>query len=230
MAHSFKGYWDYRDISMEIIKFLQTAGIVAYPLLAFSLVAVALIIERLYYWFRVNRHQRKFVRQVFIQYEEDPLLAIKLLKEKAYLPIAKIFLEALELNNPNTDEFRLALDSATQAEIPTLKRFSTVFETIISVSPLLGLLGTILGLIKSFAALELGAAGESVSTNVTGGISEALVSTVMGLVVAIGTLLFANLFRSFYRRQLAFIQEYNGQLELIYRLKNEQGQDYANSR
>lgn len=142
---------------------------------------------------------------------------MKFLKRNADLPIARIFLEALDLENPNSEEFRLALESATQAEIPTLKRFNTVFDTIIAVAPLLGLLGTILGLMQSFSALNIGDVGNTNAAGVTGGISEALVSTVMGLVVAIFTLLFANLFNGLYQRNLAFIQEYGGQLELLYR-------------
>ena len=80
---------------------------------------------------------------------------------------------------------------------------------------MLGLLGTILGLIDSFDAIQLGDIGANAGA-VTGGISEALVSTAAGLVVAIGTLLFANLFRGLYKRQLALIQEYGGQLEILY--------------
>ena len=67
-----------------------------------------------------------------------------------------------------------------------------------SLSPLLGLLGTVLGLIASFASLNLGNVGGTQTTNVTGGISEALVSTAAGLIVAIFTLLFANTFRGLY--------------------------------
>jgi biopolymer transport protein ExbB len=111
----------------------------------------------------------------------------------------------------------LALESAAQAELPILNRFSTIFDTIISASPLLGLLGTILGLIQSFAALRIGDIGGSRTASVTGGISEALISTVAGLCVALFTLLFANTFRGLYRRQLALIQEYGGKLELLYR-------------
>ncbi len=129
-------------------------------------------------------------------------------------PIAKI---------PNPEEFRLALESAAQAEIPLLKRFNTVFETIISLSPLLGLLGTILGLITSFASLRIGDVGGSNTVGVSAGISEALVSTASGLVVAIFTLLFANTFRGLYIRQIALIQEYGGQLELLYRRWYERG-------
>jgi biopolymer transport protein ExbB len=137
------------------------------------------------------------------------------LRQNINLPIARIFLEALEIEGASPKQFHLALASAMQAELPHLRRFNTVFATIISVAPLLGLLGTILGLIASFDALRLGDVGAN-SGAVTGGISEALVSTAAGLVVAIGTLLFANLFRGLYKRQVALIQEYGGQLKILY--------------
>ncbi len=111
-----------------------------------------------------------------------------------------------------------------------MKRFNTLFQTIITVSPLLGLLGTILGLIRAFSSLKLGNISGTEGTGVTGGISEALISTVMGLVVAIFILLFANAFRSFYQRQIALVQEYGGQLELVYRRVHEKAEKtYANS-
>ena len=216
---------------MPIIPFFQAGGIVAWPLLLFSLAAVALIVERLFFWFRVTRRQRRVVRDFLKVYREKPDAAINYLQQNADLPIAKIFLEALELDNPNPEEFRLALESAAQAELPTLKRFNTVFDTIVGISPLLGLLGTILGLITAFSSLNIGDVGGTRTTGVTGGISEALVSTVMGLVVAIFTLFFANMFRGLYQRQLALIQEYGGQLELLYRRQYEQRREvYAASR
>lgn len=216
---------------MEINNFLTAGGIVAYPLLGFSILSLALIIERLVFWFRINRRQPRLVREILRVYQNDPHLALQRLRNHGELPIARIFLEALELEKPTPEEFRLALESASQAEIPNLKRASTVFETIISISPLLGLLGTILGLITAFSNLQIGEVGGESTTAVTGGISEALVSTVMGLVVAIFTLLFANLFRGFYQRQIALIQEYGGQLELLYRRHYERKGDssYANS-
>ncbi|WP_261206197.1 MotA/TolQ/ExbB proton channel family protein [Laspinema sp. D2d] len=214
-------------------KIMAAGGIVSVPLLIASILALALIAERLFFWFRLNRRQGRMVREVLQLYRQDPDLAMKKLQLNADLPVARIFLEALALDDPNPEEFRLALESAAQAEIPLLKRFNTVFETIINVAPLLGLLGTILGLMQSFGALRLGDVGGSNTTGVTGGISEALVSTVMGLVVAIFTLLFANTFRSFYVRQIALIQEVGGQLELLYRHRYERDrgeQKYASTR
>jgi biopolymer transport protein ExbB len=170
------------------------------------------------------------VQEVFTLYRDNPFSAINKLKKNAQLPIARIFLEALELEEPTSDEFRLALESATQAELPILRRFSTIFQTIITASPLLGLLGTILGLIRSFASLDIGNAAGSNATGVTAGLSEALISTVMGLVVAIFTLLFANAFRGLYLRELALIQEYGGQLELMYRRLYEGAKNYASTK
>ena len=89
----------------------------------------------------------------------------------------------------------------------------------VTISPLLGLLGTILGLIKSFALLDLGK-GDFNSVGVTGGISEALISTAAGLIVAISTLLFANYFKSQSNKHISLIQEYSAKLELVNSLNN----------
>lgn len=207
-------------------------GVVMIPLLGFSVLAVMLIIERISFWVRINRRQRPVVREVLTLYRRDNVVnAIELLRKNTDLPITRIFLAALELEQPNPEEFRLALESEAQAEIPLLKRFQNIFETIISLAPLLGLLGTVLGLISSFASLNIGDVGGTKTSGVTGGISEALVSTAFGLVVAIFTLLFANTFRGLYQRQIALIQEYGGQLELLYRRRYERGEkDYISTK
>jgi biopolymer transport protein ExbB len=217
---------------MGISNLFVAGGVVMWPLLGFSVLAIALIIERITFWVRINRRQRRVIREVLNLYRlENVVSAIDKLKQNADLPVARIFLAALELEQPTPEEFRLALESEAQAEIPLLKRFNTIFETIISIAPLLGLLGTVLGLITSFASLNISNVGGSRTAGVTGGISEALVSTASGLVVAIFTLLFANTFRGLYVRQMALIQEYGGQLELLYRRRYERGEmTYASTR
>ncbi len=215
---------------MDSRNFLLQGGIVMIPLLVLSILTVALILERAIFWIRILRRQDRVVRHVLSLYQQgDPATFVRL-RHHLELPVVRIFLTALELNQPNPEEFRLALESAAQAELPLLKRFNTVFETVISVAPLLGLLGTILGLINSFGALRVGDLGGTQTVEVTAGISEALTSTAAGLILAIFTLFFANMFRSFYRRQMALIQEYGGQLELMYRRHYERGElPYASS-
>ncbi|MGL5941775.1 MAG: MotA/TolQ/ExbB proton channel family protein [Waterburya sp.] len=212
---------------MPIENIWTAGGIVSYPLLAFSVIAIALIVERVIFWLKIKRRQRRIVKEILSVYRTDAYSAIALLKKNAQLPIARIFLEALELEEPTADEFRLALDSAIQAEIPVLRKFGTWFQTIITASPLLGLLGTILGLIQSFASMDMGNIANTNSSAVMLGLSEALVSTVMGIVVALVALLFANTFRGLYQRELAFIQEYGGQLELLYRRFHQGVREYA---
>ncbi|HEY9895467.1 MAG TPA: MotA/TolQ/ExbB proton channel family protein [Candidatus Sericytochromatia bacterium] len=208
----------------QISNVFEAGGVVMFPLLGFSIVAVALILERLRFWLRITKRQDKFVRNILDLYQRSPRATLLQLEQNLDLPVARIFLAALGLDRPNPEEFRLALESAAQAEMPLIKRFNTVFETIISLSPLLGLLGTVLGLIRSFASLRIGEVSANNAAPVSAGISEALVSTAAGLAVAILTLAFANTFRGLYLRQIALIQEYGGQMELLYRHRYERGE------
>lgn len=202
---------------MTIQELFVAGGVVMWPLLVFSVAVVAFTIERGIFWTRTKRRQYRLMKETVELYQKQPELARKKLKENLDLSIARIFLAALELDRPTPEEFRLAMESELQAEIPTLKRFTNVFEIIVGLAPLLGLLGTVLGLIASFGSINLGDIGGTKTVGVSTGISEALVSTASGLVVATFTILVAGIFRSFYQRQLALIQEYGGQLELIYR-------------
>jgi biopolymer transport protein ExbB len=215
-----------------IYKIFVDGGVVMWPLLIFSVTAIALIIERVRFWYQVNKRQNRVVREVLNLYRLENIVgALDKLNKNLDLPITRVFLSALSLEEPNPEEFRLALESEAQAEIPVLKRFSNIFDTIIALAPLFGLLGTVLGLISSFASLELGNVGATKTASVTSGISEALVSTATGLVVAIFVLFFANTFRGFYQRQIAFLQEYGGQLELLFRRRYERGdKSYAPTR
>lgn len=194
-----------------------TSSWVTLPLLATSLVAMTLIFERLWFWQRISQRQQKIARMVLESYPQQSQTVITQLKKQTDLPLARIFLAALTLPEATPEEFQLALETAAQGEMPLLQRFSTALNTIVGIAPLLGLLGTILGLMQALSSLELGNGGSDRSLNVIAGIGEALITTAIGLVIAIITLVFANYFQSRYRRQRAFIQEAGGQLELLHR-------------
>jgi biopolymer transport protein ExbB len=192
-------------------------GICMYPLTLFSVVAIVLVAERSLFWFKVTRRQGRVVRDVLRAYRDSTETALKKLELEADLPIARIFFSALELDRPNVEEFQIALESAAQAEIPVMKRFNNVFDSIVTLAPLLGLLGTVTGLMTSFSAVKIGEISAEQTSAVSSGISEALITTATGLIVAIFTAIFANAFKGFYQRQIALIQEYGGQLELVFR-------------
>ncbi len=199
-----------------ILQLFTNGGIVMIPLFGLSIFAIAMILERSLFWLKLNRNQAKIIKKGLRMYPEEPEMAKALFERYQHLPIPRIFLAALNLRRPTPEKFRLALESAAQAEIPLLKRFSNSFEIVTSASPLLGLLGTVLGLITSLAALRIGDIEASQTTGVTGGISEALTSTAAGLVIAIFTLFFASMFRGLYLQQIALIQEVSSQLELLH--------------
>ncbi|NEQ26513.1 MAG: MotA/TolQ/ExbB proton channel family protein [Microcoleus sp. SIO2G3] len=201
---------------MPITDLFIAGGVVMWPLLGFSIVTVALAIERIQFWYQVNRRQQQVIGDALVLYQQDPYLAINKLKQNADLPLARIFLEALALENATLKEFSLALEGATEAEIPILRRFSAVFETIVALAPLLGLLGTVIGLIQSFGSLNLGSIDGTKTISVTAGISKALICTATALIVATIALVFANTFRAYYVRQLGLIQEYSTHLEILY--------------
>lgn len=210
----------------SILQLFKSGGVVMLPLLGLSIYSLAIILERSLFWFKISRQQDTVVKQLLNLYRDDPQAASKMLERHRDLPIARIFLVALSLERSTPQKFKLALESAAQAEIPVLKRFNNSLETIISVAPLLGLLGTVLGLIVSLSSLQLGDVDSSQAAGVTGGIGEALTSTAAGLIVAIATLFFASIFRGLYLQQISQIQEVGGQLELIHLDQQELIADY----
>lgn len=179
--------------------------------------STACIAERIRFWLKVTRQQPRFAKEMTKLYQHQPELVAEKIKRNIDLPIARIFAAALELDSPTPEEFRLAMESELQAEVPAMKRFSGLLELTVGLAPMLGLIGTITGLIAAFASLSIGDIGGTKTAGVSGGISEALITTAVGLVVAAFCLVFVTIFRNLYNRQMALIQEYGGQMELIYR-------------
>ncbi len=195
--------------------------------LLLMVISTACIAERIRFWMRVTQRHPAFAKEIVKLYQHQPELVAEKIKRNIDLPIARIFAAALELDNPTPEEFRLAMESELQAEIPTMKRFGGVLELTVGLAPMLGLIGTVTGLIAAFGSLNIGDIGGTKTAGVSGGISEALITTAVGLVVAATCLVFATIFRNIYSRQMALIQEYGGQLELAYRRRS--GQDNSQS-
>ena len=192
----------------------NAGGFVMWPLLFCSITSLSCILERFYYWAMIDWHNKntlEIIIEKFIKYPND---SIKFLKKNKNYPLSRILIKVSDYKNQDSESFHLALTFAIQSSIKDIKKFDNLFSTIITVSPLLGLLGTILGLIKSFSLLDLGKSDIN-SIGVTGGISEALVSTAAGLIVAIFTLLFANYFKSQSNNHISLIQEYSAKIELL---------------
>ena len=193
-----------------------------WPLLLISIISLACIFERFAYWKEVNKkNDKKLINTVEIYStisSEDYLEPNKI----SPIPLERVLFESLEIVNNsllkdrNGIDIKLALEISIQSIQSEFGRFSNLFSTIITVSPLLGLLGTVLGLINSFSFIKLGESGVN-AQEVTGGISEALISTATGLIIAIVTLIFSNFFNSLWKKQNSILNQYCGRFEMLYR-------------
>ena len=200
----------------------KSGGIVMWPLLLISITSLACIFERIAYWKDVIKKNDSKLMITVEKYSTISSVDITKQNEISSIPLEKVLLDSLKiidrslLTDKNSIDLKLALEISIQSIQSEFGKFSNLFSTIITVSPLLGLLGTVLGLINSFSFIKLGESGVN-AQEVTGGISEALISTATGLIIAIITLIFSNYFNSLWRKQNSILNQYCGRFEMLYR-------------
>ena len=193
-----------------------------WPLLLISITSLACIFERIAYWKDVIKKNDSKLMITVEKYSTISSVDFTKQNEISSIPLEKVLLDSLKiidrslLNDKNKIDLKLALEISIQSIQSEFGKFSNLFSTIITVSPLLGLLGTVLGLINSFSFIKLGESGVN-AQEVTGGISEALISTATGLIIAIITLIFSNYFNSLWRKQNSILNQYCGRFEMLYR-------------
>ena len=190
-----------------------------WPLLLFSIISVSCIIERLIFWNKINNYE-KVINSLQINNFID-ISYIKSLNKKDIgdNPYKKLLFKIKDFDLSNQKNLSIALTISIQSLQFEYEKFNNIFSTIISISPLLGLLGTVFGLMNSFSFIEIGNGGVN-ADEVTGGISEALVSTAAGLIIAIFTVVFSNYFKSLKIKKIKLINEFCGRFETFFVLKN----------
>ena len=200
----------------------KSGGIIMWPLLLISITSLACIFERIAYWKDVIKKNDSKLMITVEKYSNISSIDITKQNEISSIPLEKVLLDSLKiidrslLTDKNSIDLKLALEISIQSIQSEFGKFSNLFSTIITVSPLLGLLGTVLGLINSFSFIKLGESGVN-AQEVTGGISEALISTATGLIIAIITLIFSNYFNSLWKKQNSILNQYCGRFEMLYR-------------
>ena len=170
--------------------FLQ-GGPIMYPLLIAALIAIAVVGERLVWWFRTaGRRDPAAVAVALKAAEAGDWSAAEQAVAKSEDPVARVLRAGLA---HRAGSFEGAVQVASAAELREAARFITVLDTLVTLAPLLGLLGTVTGIMGSFTSIG---SDELAVTKVTGGIGEALIATAAGLGIAIVTLVPLNLLSS----------------------------------
>lgn len=202
---------------MNIIELFTRGGIAMVPLLILSVLALSTIIERVWFWSKILTREREIVGRILEAARREWSAATEIARKSGDQPIGRFLYSALELDDPEPEIFQLALQTAADEELATMRRGDKILEAVIALSPLLGLLGTVLGLINSLGSIRLGDLGTSSTAGVTLGIAEALISTAAGLIIAIVTLVFYRLFQGLVSGQVKLFRQSGNELELLYR-------------
>jgi biopolymer transport protein ExbB len=174
-----------------LIDQFRKGGPIMWPILIVSIVGLTVVIERIFWWGgRWFRRDPKRIEKVFTAIENGDVAEASRLSRGSRDPVLRMMWNGL---NHQHASLQGALQVAAGIEIKRAGRFLVVMDTLVTLAPLLGLLGTITGLIRSFSFLG----NEELAVQaVTGGIAEALIATACGLGIAIFALVPFNFFTS----------------------------------
>jgi biopolymer transport protein ExbB len=172
-----------------VFQFFLKGGPVMWPILLCALTAAAVVGERAWWWWRESRKRDIEARErALAALEISDFEAAKKLTEGSEDPVLRMIHHSLSHVHKSLS---VALQMAAGIELERAGRFLNVMDTLVTLAPLLGLLGTVTGLMRAF--LNVGNAELSV-VSVTGGIGEALIATACGLLIAIVSLVPLNFF------------------------------------
>lgn len=183
-----------------------------YALLACSVITLTVILERAFFWIGVRMHYNQdLVDQVLELCQKGDWNTIRDITAGSKNYVIRILITGILHREYSMIK---AMESAAAEEVKRMRRFMGILDTMITVAPLLGIFGTVLGIIISFDML--GSAGLEHPEAVTAGIAQALITTASGLGIAIFTVFPFNYFNSRIEHAVLIIEKYATSLEIVY--------------
>ena len=173
------------------VDLFHKGGPIMYPIAVVTLVAVCIFVERLFWWLRfATKRSVKQLDEVYEKLEAGDLAKAIAQSAKSSDPVVRMIHHGLQHRHSSMQG---ALEVAAGQELRDAGRFLSAMDTIVTLAPLLGLLGTVTGIMGSFTSIG---SSELAVEKVTGGIGEALIATAFGLGIAIVTLIPMNFFHA----------------------------------
>jgi biopolymer transport protein ExbB len=196
------------NASNNLLWLVIKGGMVMIPLLASSVVALMVVVERLWFWRRL-RSQAVDSTILALVADGDLPQAMQVASTSRH-PVARLLYAGIASKHlsPGT-----AMQAAAQTELRQAQRYLPILDTVITLAPLLGLLGTITGMISAFGIVSQAGLGQPHA--ITGGIAEALIATATGLLIAIMTLIPYNYLRAKVEQLTDVLEERATRLELL---------------
>ncbi len=197
-----------------IAEAFRTGGVWMYIILAVSIIAIGITIERfIYLFFKYSVNAEPFMAQIQKLVMANNIdRAIKLCNAQPSAALPRVIKAGLTRANKGEVEIQNALEEATLEVVPMVQKRTPILQPLANIATLLGLLGTIIGLIEAFAALEK-ATPETRQKLLARGIALAMNTTAFGLIVAIPTLIFHMVLSSMTKKILDEIDMYSVKLE-----------------
>ncbi|ETX11708.1 biopolymer transporter ExbB [Marinomonas ushuaiensis DSM 15871] len=175
-----------------MLAFIQTGGFFMWPLMACSILTLAIILERFWTLRKASVAPKGLQADVMKRLRDDRMTIEYIRSMQTRAGLGSIFAAGLLNSKHGRSAMKESVQEAASHVIHELERFMNTLGTVAAISPLLGLLGTVVGMIKVFAVLMESGAGNTAL--LAGGISEALLTTAAGLGVAIPALIFHRFF------------------------------------
>ncbi len=168
----------------DMIDFMQKGGLLMWPIFFCSVLAGAIFLERVTFYHRISIRVGEFLRGLSNLIREDRFEEARNEADGTPGPVARVVSAALQRHHAPRGELKELVHEAGQLEVPRLERRLGILATVAFTAPLLGLLGTVLGLIDTFVNLSA-QSGYTSSTDLASGIYQALLATAGGLIVTI---------------------------------------------
>ncbi len=180
---------------LDLIDIIHKGAIATYPLILLSIVSVAVVFERLWSLRNIGSATLRVTESILEPIKKGQRdLAIAICKQNSQCPAGRIFLNILDREAAGLEVANNLATEAMFEETQKLKKHLWILGTVASSAPFIGLLGTVVGIIKSFESMAI--AGTGGFAVVAAGISEALVATALGLGIAIIAVMFYNYFQT----------------------------------
>jgi biopolymer transport protein ExbB len=174
-----------------LVKNFEAGGPIMWPILVVGIVAVAVVGERIFWWARESRRRDpQTLEALFAALENGDFTKASQIAKDSHDPVIRMIYHGM---NHFHSSLQGALQVAAGVELQKAGRFLMVMDTLVTLAPLLGLLGTVSGIYRTFLALGSGTM-EGATGQITGGIGEALIATMCGLAIAIIALIPFNYF------------------------------------
>ncbi|NBF41378.1 MAG: MotA/TolQ/ExbB proton channel family protein [Spirochaetes bacterium] len=202
-----------------MLTLLDRGGLILVLILVLSVIAVVIIVERLLFFRRIRGDEETIIQRLRSTLEKGHYDEALSICENNPSPVANLMKVGIEKRDHSQETIKAAITDAANLEIPRMERYLSFLGTIAHISPLLGLLGTVTGNIRAFGVLGDFAAAGGNPALLAQGISEALVTTAAGLIVAIPAIIFYNALVSKVNHRI--IQLENRVTEMVFLLKGE---------